>query len=71
MEQIKFRIDQVGSGIYRIIANDIRKEFRNIADGSCITDIQTLFAEMKEIENKAEDAGYIAVFIVGISDNLK
>ena len=63
METIRFNIIQKGADICRITSNDIRQEYRKIADGGCILDIETLLAAMKDIKREVmEKYGNEAVF---------
>ena len=63
METIRFNIIQMGADICRITSNDISQEYRKIADGACILDMETLLAAMKDIKQEVmEKYGNEAVF---------
>lgn len=63
METIKFNIIQMGANYCRITSNDIRQEYRKMADGACISDMETLLAAMKDIKCKVmEKYGNDVVF---------
>lgn len=50
METIKFWIKRVSNDMCRIVARDIRSEYRKIADGACICDMATMLNYMETIE---------------------
>lgn len=64
MEIIKFRIIPIGDNMCRIVSQDIRSIYKNIADGSCICSMEIMLAEMKHIKEEVENLGNEAVFII-------
>lgn len=47
METIKFRIIKISNDMCRIVANDCRSIYRNIADGGCICSLDVMLSEMR------------------------
>ena len=52
METIKFNVMHTTANICRITSNDIRQEYQEIADGACISDMETLLTAMKDIKQE-------------------
>ena len=64
MEEIKFRIIKVSDNMCRIEACDIRKIYRDIADGACICSLNIMLAEIEHISNEVEKVGNRAIFVL-------
>lgn len=63
METIKFSIIVEGNDMCRIVSNDIRNTYKEIADGGCICSLAVMLAEMKHIKKEVEKLGNEAIFI--------
>lgn len=64
METIKFRICEVGTGMYLIKSNDIRTIYKDIAGGGCICSLDILIDTMRYIRDEVEKLGNKAVFVI-------
>lgn len=60
--EVKFCIIRNSPDMCRIIPNDIRSIFKEIADGGCIMSLEVMLSEMEHITNKCAEIGYHAVF---------
>jgi len=64
METVRFYFNRISPDMCRIVPVDIRSQFRLIADGGCICDIETLLNEMNRITAECEKIGFSARFEV-------
>ena len=64
METIKFRIIKVDNNRCRIVANDCRSVYRDIAGEGCICSLDVMLIEMEHITKKVKSLGNNAVFII-------
>ena len=64
METVRFYINRISPDMCRIVPVDIRTQFRTIADGGCICDIETLLNEMQHITTECAKIGFSAQFEV-------
>lgn len=55
MENITFNIFQTSKDYYLIRSNDIRTCYKEIANGGCIGDLETLIAEMRYIAKEVKE----------------
>jgi len=62
MQDLKFDIHIISSDMCRITTRDCRTELKKISDGACICSIEIMLGVMKDIEKKAREKGYNAVF---------
>jgi hypothetical protein len=64
METGKFTVIKAGNNMVRIVPHDIRDQFKRIADGGCICDLDTMYGVMEQITRDCERIGVQAVFWV-------
>lgn len=64
MNKVEFIIHRISADMCRITANSILEKYKRISDGGCITDIETLLAEMQEITRKTREHGGEAIFTI-------
>ena len=70
MEKITFNIFKPSKTLYLIRSNDIRTCYKEIANGGCISDLETLIAEMRYITKEVmEKYGNEAVFQIGMKED--
>ncbi len=62
METVKFAINVISPNMCRIVPNDIRRRFKEIADGGCIMSLDVMLAEMESITKKCAEIGASALF---------
>lgn len=60
--KVEFVINRISADMCRITANNILEKYKQITDGGCITDLETLLDEIQEIKNKTADQGDEAIF---------
>lgn len=60
--KVEFVINRISADICRITANNILEKYKQITDGGCITDLETLLDEIQEIKRKTADQGDEAIF---------
>lgn len=64
MEKIKFRIIKISDNMCRIEADDIRKIYRDIANGACICSLNIMLEEMEHISNEVARIGNKVIFVL-------
>ena len=62
METVKFTINVISPDMCRIVPNDIRSKFKQIADGGCICSLDVMIAEIEHITKKCAEIGVTALF---------
>ncbi len=62
METVKFVVNVISPDMCRIVPNDIRSKFREIAGGGCIMSLDVMLEEMEAITKKCAKIGASAVF---------
>lgn len=64
MEAVKFLIRDISPNmcLCRIVADDYRQVFRDIADGACITSLDGIIDEMDRITMACAEIGFSAIF---------
>ena len=62
METVRFTVIRLGSDMCRIVPNDIRGQFRVIADGGCIMSMDVMLATMQQITKDCKAIGFTALF---------
>lgn len=62
METVKFYINRISPDMCRIVPNDIRSKFKEIADGGCIMSLEVMLDEMEHITKECEKIGFSALF---------
>ncbi len=62
METVKFEIIVISPDMCRIVPNDIRSKFREIAGGGCIMSLDAMLGVMEDITKKCAEIGVSAVF---------
>ena len=62
MEKITFVVWKLADDMCRIEARDIRKNIRQVSDGGCICDLETLLYEMSRTKHEIHSMGYDVVF---------
>lgn len=55
MEKITFNIIKLGSDICRIVPNDIRSQYKEIADGGCILSLDVMLEHMEYIKHEVKE----------------
>lgn len=60
--KVEFVINRISANMCRITANNILEKYKQITDGGCITDLETLLDEIQEIKRKTADQGDEAIF---------
>lgn len=60
--KVEFVINRISADMCRITANNILEKYKQITDGGCITDLETLLDEIQEIKRKTADQGNEAIF---------
>lgn len=60
--KVEFVINRISADMCRITANNILEKYKQITDGGCITDLETLLDEIQEIKRKTADQGDEAIF---------
>ena len=60
--KVEFVINRISADMCRITANNILEKYKQITDGGCITDLETLLDEIQEIKHKTADQGDEAIF---------
>lgn len=62
METVKFTICVISPDMCRIVPNDIRSRFKEIAEGGCIFSLDVMIEEMEHITKKCAEIGVVALF---------
>ena len=62
METVKFAINVISPDMCRIVPNDFRSKFRDIANGGCIMSLDVMIEEMEYITKKCAEIGVSAIF---------
>lgn len=63
MKTITFNIVKLGNDVCRIVPNDIRSQYKEIADGSCILSLDVMLDHMEYIKHEVKKLyGKEAVF---------
>lgn len=62
METVKFTVNVISPDMCRIVPNDIRSKFKQIAGGGCIMSLDVMIAEMKAITDECAKIGVTALF---------
>lgn len=60
--KVEFVINRISADMCRITVNNILEKYKQITDGGCITDLETLLDEIQEIKRKTADQGNEAIF---------
>lgn len=60
--KVEFVINRISADMCRITANNILEKYKQITDGGCITDLETLLDEIQEITRKTREQGDEAIF---------
>lgn len=55
METITFNIIKLGNDVCRIVPNDIRSQYKEIADGSCILSLDVMLDHMEYIKHEVKE----------------
>lgn len=55
MELITYNIIRLSPDMCRIVSNDIRQEFKAIADGGCISSLEIMLEEMERITQEVRE----------------